>query len=103
MKGLGIVHCNLIKRSLRILMLAIVFVAGISFYSDNVLLATSVEEVKVTVYSDGHIPQGVCQRMEKSVQAIGTQLLEGKSLENVQSQKTHYEELIRQVFDKVLV
>lgn len=103
MKDLGFVKGNLIKKIVIILILAMVDLAGISFSSDNVVLAASVEEVKVTVYSDGHIPQGVCQRMEKSVQAIGAQLLEGKSLENVQSQQTHYEDIIRQVFDKVLV
>ena len=103
MRDLGFVKGNLIKTIVIILILAMVDLAGISFSSDNVVCAASVEEVKATISSDGHIPQGVCQRMEKSVQAIGAQLLEGKSLENVQSQQTHYEDIIQQVFDKVLV
>ena len=88
MKGLGFVTGNLIKKFVIIVILAMVDLAGISFSSDNVVFAASVEEVKATVYSDGHIPDGVCQRMEKSVQAIGAQLLEGKSLENVHTDKT---------------
>ncbi|WP_027406008.1 hypothetical protein [Anaerovibrio sp. RM50] len=112
MRDWGFVKGNLIKRSFKLLMLAMVFMAGISFSPDNSVYAEKVissralgqvESVKATIYSDGHIPDGVCQRMEKSVQAIGTQLLEGKNLENVQSQRVHYEDVIRQVFDKVLV
>lgn len=62
-----------------------------------------IEGVKAVVSGDVRIPDGVCARMEKSVQTIGEQLLAGKSAQEVRSRQAHYEDIIRQVFDKVLV
>ncbi len=62
-----------------------------------------IQEVEAVVQADGNLPLPVQQRMEKSVQAIGEQLLEGKSLEAVSQDRKQYENIILQVFDKVLV
>ena len=49
------------------------------------------------------LPLPVRQRMEKSVQAIAEQLLFGMSLQQLSAEENHYAEIIRQVFDKVLI
>ena len=62
-----------------------------------------IQSLRAEVVGNGHIPTGVCERMENSVKAIGVQLLEGKSLEDTIKNKAQYEGIIQQVFDKVLV
>ncbi|ORU00956.1 hypothetical protein D081_0404 [Anaerovibrio sp. JC8] len=112
MEWLEFCKANLIKRCAIFLMLAMVSVAGISFSSTDIASAEAVisskvhgqvEDVRASVLGDGHIPVDVCQRMEKSVQAIGNQLLEGKNIDEVASRRSYYEGIIQQVFDKVLV
>ncbi|WP_297963664.1 acylphosphatase [uncultured Anaerovibrio sp.] len=102
---------KLIGRCLIILVLVMGLMAGISLshgavHAQPLTYSSStgqVEEVRAVVSGDSHIPDGVCQRMEKSVQAIGAQLLEGKEIHGVLARKTYYEGIIQQVFDKVLV
>ncbi len=62
-----------------------------------------IQSVTAVVQADAALPLPVQQRMEKSVQAIGEQLLEGKSQEDVRQSQKQYEDIILQVFDKVLV
>jgi len=62
-----------------------------------------IQSVTAVVQADAALPMPVQQRMEKSVQAIGEQLLEGKSQEDVRQSQKQYEDIILQVFDKVLV
>lgn len=62
----------------------------------------TIDSIKAEVISDS-LPKPVKGRMEKSILAISEQLLEGKPLEAVVAEKAEYEEIIRQVFDKVLV
>ena len=62
-----------------------------------------VAQVEAVVGDSHQLPLPVKQRMEKSVQAIGVQLLEGMKVEELKAQETHYAEIIQQVFDKVLI
>lgn len=62
-----------------------------------------VETVTARVTAGETLPLPVRQRMENSVRAIGEQLLAGKAVSEVQSGAAGYEEVILQVFDKVLV
>ena len=62
-----------------------------------------VAQVEAVVGDSHQLPLPVKQRMEKSVQAIGVQLLEGMKVDELKAQETHYAEIIQQVFDKVLI
>lgn len=62
-----------------------------------------VTQVEAVVGDSRQLPMPVKQRMEKSVQAIGSQLLEGMKVEELKAQESHYAEIIQQVFDKVLI
>ena len=62
-----------------------------------------VAQVEAVVGDSHQLPLPVKQRMEKSVQAIGVQLLEGMKVEELKAQEPHYAEIIQQVFDKVLI
>lgn len=63
----------------------------------------SVDSVTAQVLAKDNLPATVQQRMEKSVAVIGEQLLLGKNINQVAEQQQHYGEIVRQVFDKVLV
>ncbi len=65
--------------------------------------SAEIQSVGAVVQADAGLPLPVKQRMEKSVQAIGEQLLEGKPRDAVVQNKKQYEDIILQVFDKVLV
>lgn len=62
-----------------------------------------VEAVQVQVQAGDNLPEPVRKRMEKSVSAIAGQLLEGKPVAEVEGSRKQYEDIILQVFDKVLV
>ena len=62
-----------------------------------------VAQVEAVVGDSHQLPLPVKQRMEKSVQAIGVQLLEGMKVDELKAQENHYAEIIQQVFDKVLI
>ena len=62
-----------------------------------------VTQVEAVVGDSRQLPLPVKQRMEKSVQAIGSQLLEGMKVDELKAQESHYAEIIQQVFDKVLI
>lgn len=65
--------------------------------------ATRVEHVTAVTTAQSNLPPLVAERMNHSVAAIAGQLLEGKDIRVVQSEKADYENLIHEVFDKVLV
>ncbi|MCR5176196.1 MAG: acylphosphatase [Anaerovibrio sp.] len=98
-------HTKFIRFSIRLLLLlAITCMPGSgSCQAASGPVGARVEVVSAEVYGNIHIPTDVKVRMEKSVQAIGVQLLEGHTVQEVKQRKTHYEDIIRQVFDKVLV
>ena len=66
-------------------------------------IAPRVAQVVAEVGDGQELPLPVKQRMEKSVQAIGEQLLSGMSLQQLSAEQNQYAEVIRQVFDKVLI
>ena len=63
----------------------------------------TVEEITASVTSSAPIPPLVRQRMETTVAAIGTQLLAGRRLSDVEAARAQEEAVIHEVFDKVLV
>lgn len=65
--------------------------------------AGKVEQVVAVTTAQSNLPPLVAQRMNRSVAAIASQLLEGKEIAAVQGRQAAYENLIREVFDKVLV
>lgn len=65
--------------------------------------AAKVEQVTAVTVAQNNLPPLVAERMNRSVAAIAGQLLEGKDVAAVQAAQTQYEDLIHEVFDKVLV
>lgn len=62
-----------------------------------------VENVRTQVRAEKNLPVPVKERMEKSVAVIAEQLLAGRELSEVRRSHEQYEDIILQVFDKVLV
>ncbi len=67
--------------------------------------AHSVDSTHAVVESQDRLPPLIQQRMQKSVQAISDQLLIGQQIDKLQdtSVKRSYEQVIYEVFDKILV
>lgn len=65
--------------------------------------AARIDTVRATVTAENNLPPLVRERMEKSVQTIADQLLNGKTVSEAAAAKTAEENLIQEVFDKVLV
>ena len=63
----------------------------------------TVDEITASVTSVAPIPSLVRQRMETTVAAIGTQLLAGRHVSDVETARAQEEAIIHEVFDKVLV
>lgn len=62
-----------------------------------------VESVRAEVTAEHSLPPLAKGRMEKSVEAIASQLLVGRSLPDLQNKRLQNENLIMEIFDKVLV
>ena len=65
--------------------------------------APCIEQVEAKVTAAGSLPPLVQERMEQSVRAIAGQLLEGKPVAELPATRRQQEQLIHEVFDKVLV
>ncbi|HWR29482.1 MAG TPA: hypothetical protein VN631_06570 [Negativicutes bacterium] len=65
--------------------------------------APTVELVQVEVITDATSSSRVLRRMSESVKTIGEHLLLGRKTIEVSQQREHYEKLVRDVFDRVLV
>ena len=65
--------------------------------------ATVVDDVEVSVAAEGSFPPLIKQRMQASVKTIAEQLFLGSKVEHITNEKTQYENIIHQVFDKILV
>ncbi len=65
--------------------------------------AGRVEQVTAVTTAQSNLPPLVAQRMNRSVAAIASQLLEGREIAAVQAGQADYENLIHEIFDKVLV
>lgn len=97
---------NLIDYVLKMTVVAVVLCCLLGVMSERAEAAMTdlrIETVRAEVTGDVHIPDGVCRRMEKSVETIAGQLLEGQPASAVFARKGYYEAIIQQVFDKVLV
>lgn len=81
------------------------FVCSLSFVLSTADAASGwrVEHVAAEVTAAGSLPPLVRHRMEESVQTIAGQLLEGQAVDALLTGKAQKEQLIREVFDKVLV
>ena len=70
----------------------------------HALASGTIAAVRAEVAADGDaLPPTVKVRMEKSVAAISSQLIEGKPLSSYEERRAADESTIREVFDKVLV
>ena len=81
------------------------FVLALLWMGGGYALASgTIAAVRAEVAADGEaLPPTVKVRMEKSVAAISSQLIEGKPLASYEERKAADEATIREVFDKVLV
>ncbi|SDP42763.1 acylphosphatase [Selenomonas ruminantium] len=68
-----------------------------------VAAAERVVQITAVTTARSNLPPPVAERMNRSVAAIAEQLLEGREIAAVRSQQVTYENLIHEVFDKVLV
>ena len=64
---------------------------------------STVEDINVTVDAANHLPPLIQGRMQTSVQAIAAQLIDGHALTEVIANQEQYENIIHEVFDKILV
>lgn len=62
-----------------------------------------IDTVTAVVTAKNNLPPLVKSRMEESVAAIGSQLLSGQKIADVQAKRQAQEKIISEVFDKVLV
>ena len=83
--------------------MAIIFVAILLCPSVVAAYAPATESVSVKVEAAGRLPPPVAARMEKSIAGVAEQLLLGNLVTQNAAQKTQKEQLIREVFDKILV
>ncbi len=59
--------------------------------------------ISVNVTSQGHLPLLIKSRMESSVTVIAQQLVSGKNIDEISADKAQYENIIKDVFNKILV
>ena len=79
--------------------LALLWMGGGHAFASGTIAA-----VRAEVAADGEaLPPAVRVRMEKSVAAISSQILEGKAIASYEGRRAADEATIREVFDKVLV
>ena len=69
----------------------------------NAQSGVRVESVTASTTAQSNLPPLVAERMNHSIAAIAGQLMEGKEIAAVQAERASYENLIHEVFDKVLV
>ena len=85
----------------------LVIVAAFVFWQGCILSAeasgASVDEINAVVEADSNLPPLIQGRMQASIRTISEQLLLGHTIDEVRSNSSHYEQIIHDVFDKVLV
>lgn len=79
--------------------LLFILLASVSYAEASALVG----QVTAEVEAGANLPPLIKKRMETTVAAIGSQLLEGRRISEVQASTVHDERIIREVFDKVLV
>lgn len=85
--------------------LRIILICCIVYYSGEVQAQSilTVEEIRVQVVSDPLPPNRVNRRLTASVKTIGEHLLLGRSSIDIIQRQEHYQRLVREVFDRVLM
>lgn len=63
----------------------------------------TVGKITVTISAAEPPPARVAKRMTASVTTVGTQMLAGRTVSEVQASQDSYEKLVREIFDRVLV
>jgi hypothetical protein len=94
---------NAVKWSIRSISLLVIYLTVCFGQLATAEAAETVDEVQVEVTAASNLPNLVRQRMEKSVQAIAEQLLQGQPLDIIAAGCQQDENVIHEVFDKVLV
>lgn len=65
--------------------------------------STRVEQIEVQVEAGHSLPPLVQERMRQSIQAIAGQMMLGQHVAGIEAQRLQKEQVIREVFDKILV
>ena len=81
---------NLINYVLKMTVVAVglcCLLGGMSERAEAAMTDLRIETVRAEVTGDVHIPDGVCRRMEKSVETIAGQLMEGQPASAVFARK----------------
>lgn len=63
----------------------------------------TIDTVNVEVQSSGHLPLLIQKRMEASVHTIAEQVLTGHNVNETMMKRGEYEQLIREVFNRILI
>jgi hypothetical protein len=65
--------------------------------------AATVDKITVTITADEQPPDRVSKRMTASITTVSEQMLGGRTVDDVETNRANYEKLIREIFDRVLV
>ncbi|SMC38574.1 hypothetical protein SAMN04488500_102105 [Sporomusa malonica] len=65
--------------------------------------AATVDKITVTISAAEPPPDRIAKRMTTSVTTVGEQMLLGRTVGDVETNKASYEKLVREIFDRVLV
>jgi hypothetical protein len=91
---------------LRKWLLIIIILCTLGFVSANVVAKAApafVDTVQVEVQAEGHLPLLIQRRMEASVHTIAEQVLTGHNVNEAMLKRMEYEQLIREVFNRILI
>ncbi|WP_196607279.1 hypothetical protein [Pectinatus frisingensis] len=86
--------------------LVLILLLGIILADTGTVAAETViddNNIGVNVISSGQLPLSVKDRMQDSVTVIARQLISGKTMEDIAANKSQYESVIKDVFNKILV
>ncbi|WP_196593089.1 ABC transporter permease [Pectinatus sottacetonis] len=86
----------------KIFLLLPLFIVVFSF-SNVYAAAADDNNIKVDIVTSGRLPVLIKNRMERSVTVIADQLMSGKQFADITDKKIQYENIIKDVFDKILI
>lgn len=73
-------------------------------WSGTALAASAtVDKITVSITSAEPPPERIAKRMTASVMTVGEQMLQGRTVSDVETNQASYEKLVREIFDRVLV
>ena len=92
------------KYSRQVMLVLSVVVLLLSIGSGTGLAATeTVDKIVVTISADESPPERIAKRMTTSIMTVGEQMLAGRSIVEVETNQAKYENLVRDIFNRVLV